>query len=261
MDLGLKGRYALVTGGSHGIGRSVALALAGEGCHVAICARTASRLQAVVSEIKSRFPVDVFGVEADVAGADGVQAVMQAVTARWHTLSILINNVGGGGRWGPDTMEASDDKVWQEVFEKNVMTAVRFIRLAVPLMKPERWGRIVTITSIYGREGGGKPWFNLAKTAETCLMKNLGMQADLAQSGITFNTVAPGALMIPDTGWAAERDRDPAAFDEQVRRTFPLGRLGSPEEVADVVTFLCSRQASLINGASVAVDGGQSHAF
>ena len=148
-----------------------------------------------------------------------------------------------------------------EVFNKNAMVAVKFTKAIIPWMKKQRWGRIVTITSIYGREGGGRPWFNMAKAAQTSLMKCLGLNKDLVRSGITFNSVAPGAIMIPKTGWEAERNKDPEAFDEMLDGQFTLGRLGTPEEVANVVVFLCSECASLINGVSIAADGGQSRSF
>jgi 3-oxoacyl-[acyl-carrier protein] reductase len=101
----------------------------------------------------------------------------------------------------------------------------------------------------------------MAKAVQMSLMKSLGLQRDLARGNITFNSVAPGAIMIPDTGWAAQRDKDPQAFDAMLEREYTLGRLGTPEEVADVVTFLCSERASLVNGACFAVDGGQGRAF
>lgn len=128
-------------------------------------------------------------------------------------------------------------------------------------MKKQNWGRIVSITSIYGREGGGRPWFNMAKVAQTSLMKNLALNRDLVRYGITFNSVAPGPIMIPETGWDVERMRNPEAFDSASKERFTLGRLGTPEEVANVVVFLCSEKASLVNGASILVDGGESKVF
>jgi 3-oxoacyl-[acyl-carrier protein] reductase len=128
-------------------------------------------------------------------------------------------------------------------------------------MRAQRWGRVVTITSCFGREGGGRPWFNVAKTAQTALMKSLALRRDLVRDGVTFNSVAPGAIMIPDTGWEAEREKDPAAFAAMVDREFPLGRLGTPDEVAHVVAMVCSAHAGLLNGASIAVDGGETRSF
>jgi 3-oxoacyl-[acyl-carrier protein] reductase len=121
---------------------------------------------------------------------------------------------------------------------------------------------VVTITSIYGgKEGGGRPWFTMAKAAETGLMKSLSAMAYLVREGITFNSVAPGGIDIAGTGFDDEKRRDPVAFERMIDAEYPLGRLGTPEEVAAVVAFLCSTQASLVNGANITVDGGQSRSF
>jgi len=260
MDLGLHGKYALVTGGSRGIGRAIALGLAAEGCHVAICARHAHDLEATVQAIRAK-GVHALGIIADVLRPEDIDAAVGTLTQTWGRLHILVNNAGGGGRSGSESVLATADTVWSEVFAKNALAAARFTTSLLPLMIHENWGRVVTITSIYGREGGGRPWFNMAKAAQTSLMKSFGMQRDLARHRITFNSVAPGAILIPNTGWATESEQDPQAFARRIDSEFTLGRLGMPEEVADVVLFLCSERAALVNGASIAVDGGQGRAF
>lgn len=260
MQLGLRGKYALVTGASRGIGRSIALTLANEGCHVAICARGRKDLERTALEIDG-MGVETIGVAADVTRAEDITSVLKRIADQWGTLHILVNNAGGGGRWGSEDIAATDEAVWLDIMNKNAMAAVRFSRAVLPWMTRQQWGRVVTITSIFGREGGGRPWFNMAKAAQTSLMKTLGQRKELAGSNLTFNSVAPGAIMIPGTGWEAERKKDPDGFDRKVAAEYPLGRLGTPQEVADVVVFLCSEKASLVNGASIAVDGGQGRAF
>ena len=211
MDFGLSGKFALVTGGSHGIGLASAKQLAAEGCNIAICSRSQQRLDAAIGELKG-FGVRTLAVAADVLEAAAADRVMDVIDREWGELHILINNVGGGGRWGKESVEETELLVWSEVYEKNAMAAVRFTRRALPHMRRNKWGRVVTITSIYGgKEGGGR--------------------------------------------------RDPAAFERMIDAEYPLGRLGTPEEVAAVVAFLCSAQASLVNGANITVDGGQSRSF
>ena len=261
MDLGLSGKFALVTGGSHGIGLASAKRLAAEGCNVAICSRSQARLDAAIAELKA-FDVRLLAVAADVLDGDAADRVMDRVDHEWGALHVLVNNVGGGGRWGKETVEDTEPKVWGEVYEKNAMAAVRFTRRALPHMRRARWGRVVTITSIYGgKEGGGRPWFTMAKAAETGLMKSLSAMTYLVRDGITFNSVAPGGIYISGTGFEDEKRTDPAAFERMVDSEYPLGRLGTPEEVAAVVAFLCSTGASLVNGANITVDGGQSRSF
>lgn len=260
MDLGLKNKVALVTGGSHGIGRSIALQLAREGCHVAICARGRQRLEQTHKEIES-LGAKGMAIGADIMIPEDIARVVKNVVDAWGTIHVLVNNVGGGGRWGHEAPEETEEKVWLEVYTKNALAAIRFTMGVLPYMRSQQWGRVVTITSNLGREGGGRPWFGMAKVAQTSLMKNLALNHDLTRSGITFNSVAPGSIMIPDTGWAQQKDKDAKAFEKMVQERFPLGRLGTPEEVANVVAFICSEKAGYLTGASIAVDGGESKSF
>jgi 3-oxoacyl-[acyl-carrier protein] reductase len=260
MNLGIQGRVALVTGGSHGIGLATARALANEGCRVAICARDADRLNEAVLDLKS-CGIAALGVAADVLNRADIERVIKTVIEAWGTVHILVNNVGGGGRWGSPVVEETSEDVWIDVYNKNAMAAIRFTQLAIPYMRKQQWGRVVTVASILGREGGGRPWFNMAKSAEISLMKTLAMTPYLVRDGITFNTVAPGSIMIPDTGWEKESKERPKEFAEKLERDFPLGRLGTPEEVASVIVFACSENARLLSGATIVVDGGESHSF
>ncbi|MFC1594569.1 SDR family NAD(P)-dependent oxidoreductase [Candidatus Omnitrophota bacterium] len=259
MDLELKGKYALVTGGSRGIGRSIALALADEGCNVAICARNKDRLSKTADEIQAK-KVECVSVAADAMKKKDIDNVIKNVVGSWGKITILVNNVGGGGRWGKEIAEDTEDQVWEDVYAKNAMAAVRFTKAVIPCMMKEKWGRVVTVASVHGKEAGGRPWFTMAKAAEISLMKTLAMDARYARNNITFNSVAPGAVMIPDTGWDTLQKENPDEFKRYVQQ-LPLGRLGTPQEVASLVTFLCSCQARLINGACIAVDGGESNSF
>ncbi len=260
MNYGLKDRFALVTGGSHGIGLSTAKALMLQGCRVCICSRSEQRLKEakeILSKINNNFMI----IQADVLNDKDINVVMDQIESSWGHLHILVNNVGGGGRWGKPTFEETPIETWREVYQKNAGAASLFTMRAIPFMLQANWGRIVTVTSIYGKEGGGRPWFNMAKAAEISLMKTLSLTPYLVRGGITFNSVAPGGIAIPGTGFDEEKANDPVGFAENIERNYPLGRLGSPDEVASVITFLCSNLASLVNGANVSVDGGQSHSF
>lgn len=260
MNLGLENKNAIVTGGSHGIGLSIAKQLAGEGVNVAICARRKDRILAAKREI-IQSGVKALGIVADVTKKADVDKVVNKVVREWGNIHILVNNVGGGGRWGERDVERTSDNVWVDVYNKNTLSTVRFTMKVIPYMKKQKWGRIISISSIFGREGGGRPWFNLAKNAQISLMKTLAMDDMLSRYGITFNNVAPGPIMIGGTGWEEEKVKDPQKFEKMVKEKFPLGRLGLPEEVASLVVFLCSEQASLVNGASIPIDGGQSSSF
>jgi len=260
MELGLKGKRALITGGSHGIGLATAQALGAEGCKLAICSRSRKRLDAAVKVLELYDP-NVLALECDVLNPAEIDLAVSKVKDKWETLHILVNNVGGGGRWGEENVENTPINVWYEVYEKNAMAAVRFTRQFLPMMRENKWGRVVTVTSIYGKEGGGRPWFNMAKFAETSLMKSLALTRYLVRDGITFNSVAPGGIYIEGTGFEEEKLRDPEKFSQLIDAEYPLGRMGEAKEVADVIAFVCSERAGLLNGASIVVDGGQTKSF
>lgn len=191
---------------------------------------------------------DSRGVLVDASDANDVKRLIDILESEVGGIDILVNNVGGGGRWGLEIAEDTDDEVWASVYQKNVGAAVDLTMWAIPHMRRQKWGRVVTITSILGgREGNGRPWFVMAKAAQTALMKSLASQSYLARDGLTFNSVAPGLIDVGKPGLGNEE--------------LPLGRMGTPEEVANVVAFLCSPLASLVNGANLVVDGGQSRAI
>ncbi|MFH0732092.1 MAG: SDR family oxidoreductase [Candidatus Omnitrophota bacterium] len=260
MDLKIKGKYALVTGGTHGIGRSIALALADEGCNVAVCSRNEERIEKTTLELKVK-NVDCLGIKADVMIETDIKRVVEAIIKKWGTIHILVNNVGGGGRWGSEIVEETPEQVWTDVFNKNALAAIRFTMLVIPYMRKQKWGRVITISSIVGREGGGRPWYNMAKCAEISLMKTLAMNHSLSRDGITFNSIAPGVISIPDAGLEENRKKDPEGFQKLIDTQLPLGRPGTPEEVAFVVAFVCSEKATLVNGASIPVDGAEGRSF
>ena len=260
MELGLAGKYAVVTGGTHGIGLATAMALADEGCNIAVCSRTKARVERTLTKLKSK-NVDCFGMQVDVLEKGQISRFCKEIISRWNTLDILVNNVGGGGRWGSEVIEDTNDDVWIDVYNKNALAAVRFTKFFLPFMRRNNWGRVVTVASRLGREGGGRPWFNMANSAEISFMKTMAMRPDLVRDGVTFNSVAPGGIMIPDTGWEQEMKDNPGEITTKINEKFPLGRLGLPEEVGNLIVFICSEKASLLNGASIAIDGGESRAF
>ena len=161
----LEGKVALVTGGSRGIGKMIARGLLEYGAKVYISSRKAAACEEACREL-SAFG-DCVALPADLSRMDEIGRFTAELAAREPKLHILVNNVGGGGRWGEEVVEETELRVWSEVYEKNAMAAVRFTRRALTLMRRAKWGRVVTITSIFGgNEGGGRPWFTMAKAAE-----------------------------------------------------------------------------------------------
>jgi len=254
VDLGIAGKVAMVTGGSRGLGRQAALTLAREGCHVAVCARGADGLEQTVADLKALSPRSI-GVRADVTQVDDGRRFYDEAVGALGPVDILVNNVGGS-RGGRD-FEAASDEDWQDTLDLNLFSTIRMTRLVLPGMKERRWGRIVNIASIYGREHGGGSTYMAAKAAVIALTKHLGLA--MAQHNVMVNSVAPGSIQFPGGGW----DRfvtgsSPEVVDEFIARNLPVGRFGWPEPIGETVAFLCSERADLLAGVCINVDGGQS---
>jgi 3-oxoacyl-[acyl-carrier protein] reductase len=251
MDLGLTGKVGLVTGGSRGIGRSIALRLAAEGVHVGICGRTAETIERTLAELRA-LDAPAHGVVADVTVPGEVERFVDESAAALGGVDLLVANVGGSS--GQDLL-ASTPEDWAHTFELNLFHAVRAIRAAVPHMQRRGSGSIVSISSISGWKPGPRAQYGASKAGEIFLAGALAWE--FAPIRVRVNTVSPGSIMFPGGGWERFRTEQGPRFAEFERREFPLGRLGTPEEVADAVTFLLSERASWINGTNIAVDGAQ----
>lgn len=250
MDLGLSNRVAVVTGSSRGIGRSTAAALATEGARVVLNSRGGSALDEAAAELRARGST-VLPVAADVMTVQGCRQLLDAALAEFGQVDILVNNVGGGQA---AALEASDEE-WQQAFDWTLWPSLRLSRLVVPQMQRQGRGVVVMVASIYGREWGGRPGYQVAKSAEISLAKALARQ--LAATGVRVLSVAPGSILFPGGSWARRQEADPDAMARFVEQEMPLGRFGRPDEVADVICFLCSDRASLVTGACLPIDGCQ----
>jgi len=254
VDLGLAGKVAIVTGSSRGIGRGIAARLAEEGANVVLCARGGVELDSAVRSINGSGRT--IGIVADVATPEGATAVVAAAVDQLGGVDIVVNNVGGSGAKSFADMDAAD---LQAVLDKNVFPAVNVSHAALPSLRSRGGGVIAVISSIWGREGGGAPSYNVAKAAEISLAK--AMATDLAKDGVRVFSVAPGSTLFPGGSWERRTRDDPEGIAAFIERELPFGRLGTVDEIADVVTFMVSPRASWVVGTCITVDGGQSRAF
>ncbi len=255
MELGLSGAHALVSGASRGIGRAIALALAREGCRVAAIARGREDLAAVAAELARAGGGPHLTISTDVTTPEGAHAAIDGAVGAFGSLDCIVANVGKSGARHCDDM---DDADFARMLDLNLWSTERVCQYGAAAMK-ERGGAIVMIASIWGREAGGSPGYNVGKAGVIALAK--AMARDYARYGIRVNSIAPGSILFPGGGWDRRQQAEPEKIAAFVQQTLPLGRFGTPEEVANVVAFVCSPRASWISGACIPVDGCQSIAF
>jgi 3-oxoacyl-[acyl-carrier protein] reductase len=256
MDLGLKGKRAIVMAASRGLGYASALGLAREGCHLLVCSRDQARIDAAAETIRRDTGARVRAVAADVSTASEAARLVELAVADYGGLEIVVHNAGGPP--AGETLAMSDAQ-WQKAFEQNLLSFTRIVQAAVPEMKKAGYGRVLTIASSSIKQ----PIPNLAlsnalRAGVWGIAKTLSRE--LAPHGILVNVVAPGRIQ---TERIEELDRANAEKSgkslDEVRRAsvagIPLGRLGRPEELASLVVFLASARASYITGQAITVDG------
>jgi 3-oxoacyl-[acyl-carrier protein] reductase len=254
MDLQLHGKVAIVTGSSRGLGLAGATALAAEGALVVVSGRDPARLEIARAAVAAAAGGDarVLAVPVDLSTADGPALLIEQAAARFGGVDVLVNNVGlAKGAGLLDTPDAA----WQEAIDFTLYPAVRASRTAVPHMLRRGGGAILLISSIYGREAGGRLTYNVVKAAEISLGKALARE--LAPKNIRVNTIAPGSILFPGGSWYQRQQADPAGIADFVARELPFGRFGRPEEIGDAIAWLASPRASWVSGACIPIDGCQ----
>jgi 3-oxoacyl-[acyl-carrier protein] reductase len=252
MDLKLAHKVALVTGASRGIGLRTARLLAAEGCDLGICGRRPADVEGAAAELRST-GVRVTAVPADVTVQADAAAFVERCAAELGRIDILINNVGGSVG-GLNLMETTDED-WRRTFELNPLQITRLTRLVVPHMRRQGGGAIVNVASISGwhPQLAGSLQYGTAKAAVIDMTERLALE--LAHDHIRVNTVSPGSIVWEGGDWDDYRMAHGEAYATYVREGFPMGRLGAPDEVADVIVFMASPRAHWVNGRHVPVDG------
>ena len=257
MDLGLRGRVAIVAAASKGLGRAVAEELAREGAHVAICARTAQTLEETAAGIAKSSGTEVFHTALDVTDSKAVAEFVAAVETRFGRVDICVTNSGGPPS---NVFKGTTQEDWRAALDQLLMSTVFFAQETLPRMQKRKWGRLITITSSAVKQPvDGLLLSNSIRAGVAGLARTLANE--YAADGITVNNVCPGYTRTARLdGLAATISARTGTKPEEVfakwEREIPAGRLGTPQEFAAVVAFLASERASYVNGASIAVDGG-----
>jgi len=257
MDLGLRGKVALVSAASRGLGRAIADALAADGASLLICARGADALEEARNAIAKRSGVEVEMVVADVSSEEGIARLWQRARDHFGHVDVLVTNAGGPPS-GP--LESLEWESWQRAVEVTLLSAVELTRLVLPGMKERRWGRILNVTSIAVKQPvDGLMLSNSLRAAVTGFARTLANE--VAPYGITVNNIMPGYTRTERVEElnAATAAREGITIDDVAHRIeaqIPMRRLGEPQECAALAAFLASEQASYITAQSIAVDGG-----
>jgi 3-oxoacyl-[acyl-carrier protein] reductase len=252
MDLKLNNKVALILASSKGLGKAIATSLAAEGARVIISSRNLQELTQTAQEIKNLTGNDVTVIAADVSKAEDVEKLVTQVGNSFGHIDILLNNAGG-----PlfDKFEHFDDEQWQKAFELNLLSFARLSRLVLPYMKKTGSGRIINIIS-----GSVKAVLANSVLSTSMRMGVVGMAKLMADEfgpyNITVNNVAPGMILTDRIKHTLPKDADPEEALKERAKNIPLGRIGKPEELANLVTFLASDAASYITGTTIQVDGG-----
>jgi 3-oxoacyl-[acyl-carrier protein] reductase len=257
MDSGIKGKTVLVTAASKGIGKATAEVFASEGCNVAICSRTKEDLIDTAKEINDKYNFDPLWCVCDLNKSSDIEGTFNTVTKEFGSIEILVNNCGGPV---PGLFSKLEENDWNHAYEQVLMSAVRFSKLVVPQMIQKEWGRIVNITSISVKQPVDNLMLsNSLRAGVIGFAKSLSNE--IARHNITVNNVAPGLTLTNRLyELAVIEAKEKGISHEEVladmAKRVPLNRLAGPDEIAKVVLFLASRQASYVNGTTIQVDGG-----
>jgi 3-oxoacyl-[acyl-carrier protein] reductase len=257
VDLGLRGKVALVAASSKGLGRAVAQELAAEGASLVMCARGEAALDSARRDIVEETGAEAIAIAADVSTTEGVEQVTRAALDRFGHVDILVINAGGPPA---GTFDKHDWKAWQDAVDLTLRSAVELTRAVLPGMRERHWGRIVAVNSIAAKQPVDNLMLsNSIRAAVTGFLRTLANE--VAPDGITVNTILPGYTRTERVEHLAEANARKEGIDQKAilgrfEREIPMGRLGEPREFGALAAFLCSDRASYITAQSIAVDGG-----
>lgn len=254
MDLGIKNKFALVTGGAQGIGMSITRHLLSEGANVIITSRSSEAIENLITELGD-LSKNLVALRADITSENGVELLVSQINDMGTDVSILVNNAG-------HTLDVTDPHCslsdWRKVFRLNFEVPLELTNLLLPSMKKNKWGRIVNITSCAGLENSGPVTFSAAKAALTAYTRSMGRVLAIEEPGVVMSAVFPGVVVTKGGHWERILRTDPGHAQKYLKERCPVGRFGEIDEIGPIVAIYCSQLASFSHGAIIPVDAGQS---
>tara|TARA_Y100000748_G_C15491012_1_gene486525 strand:+ start:285 stop:1079 length:795 start_codon:yes stop_codon:yes gene_type:complete len=254
MNLGIKNKKALITGGATGIGQAIAVDLAKEGVSVAITSRSEKSIEKTLKLLKE-YGSSHYGIVSNITDSDGPEKIGKEIKNKFGDIDIVVNNAG-------HTLDVTDPHCgiddWRKVFRLNLEITIEINNIFLPHMKSQDWGRIVNITSGAGLENSGPVTFSASKAALTAYSRSMGRVLAIETGNVVMTAVSPGVVITEEGHWQQVLKERPEHADKYIEERSPLGRFGEIYEISPMVVLLCSEKASFCQGAIVPVDAGQS---
>ena len=257
MFFNFKKKNVFISGGTHGIGLECSLRFASLGANIITFSRDKIKINKLKKKLKNFKNISFLVEQGDILDEKFPQIFSKMALMKFKSIDIMIHNVGGGGRWGSSDILKTDTKIWHEVFDKNNLGLIEFSKYFLPTMVKKKWGRVITISSICGSEvtKNERPWFSGSKSFQNAVIKTFSKKEEFVRKNITFNSILPGPILIPKTGWEKLKNENQKKYKQHINQ-IPLGRIGKPEDVVNSCIFLSSKYAAYINGINLIIDGG-----
>lgn len=253
MDLGLKGKFALITGGASGIGKATAIELVKEGCTVAITSRNSEKLNDTLELLNDISPENI-GIQTSLVEDGAIAQLAKEIRTHFPALNIIVNNAGTTQGITDPYCSVED---WRKVFRLNLEVPVEINNEFLPDMKAKDWGRIVNITAGAALENSGPVTYCASKAAMSAYTRSMGRILAIENNNVVMSAVLPGVIITEDGHWGGKYKEDSEHAQKYIKDRCPIGRFGQPEEIAVQIVLQCSERASFFHGSNVLVDAGQ----
>ena len=260
MNFDFKNKNIFISGGTHGIGLACAELFARYGGNIITFSRDNKKITNTKKKL-SKYKIKSLIEKGNILDKDFPKEFALKILKKFKKIDIIIHNVGGGGRWGYENIFQTEDKVWEEVYDKNNRGIICFSKYFLPSMLKNNWGRVIAISSTTGIEAKeqDRAWFNAAKSSQIAIIKSFSKKKVFTKKNITFNSISPGPIFIKNTGWDDLKKKNPNKFYKFYKNEIPTKYIGISKDIAYMTVFISSNYAKFVNGSNIVVDGGSTN--